>query len=159
MKFTRMMFAVALIVAAGGCLSMRRAWESGNPLYVGQWRYAAKVYSGVDRDTFKQVLLKGSDIGLNPWPLEKSTADRIESQWVTSGDERRRLEMRIDESKDEKGRPGYLVSLRMLVQKTREPYTVWRTNYHWRSSGQDSEMEGLILAKIRDEMRQYEKNE
>jgi len=155
MKIARMIVVLGLIAAAGGCLSVRRTWESGNPLYVGQWRYADKVYSGMDREAFKEALLRSSDVGLNPWPLEKNTADRIESAWVSMGEARRKLEMRIDDSRDEKGKPGYLVSLRVLVQRTSEPYTPLRMDYHWENFGQDSNVETLILAKLKDEMRQY----
>lgn len=155
MKIAKMIVVLGLIAAAGGCLSMRKAWESGNPLYAGQWRYADTVYSGVDRAAFKEALLRSSDVGLNPWPLEKNTADRIESKWVMMGEVRRRLEMRIDDSKDEKGKAGYLVSLRVLVQRTSEPYTPMRMDYHWENAGQDSDVEMLILAKLKDEMRQY----
>jgi hypothetical protein len=159
MKLVKISVLLSAIVLCTGCLSIRRTWEGLSPLYLGKWRYAEEVYSGVDEAAFQKILLKCSDIGLTAWPLEKYTNSRIESQWVQMADQRKRLEMRVDKTSDEKGQPGYLVSLRVLLQKTREPYSPLNTKHHWVPAGQDDTMEALILARIKDEMRQYGKSE
>jgi hypothetical protein len=159
MKSVKIAGVLAMCLVFSGCLSVRRWGEGDNPLYVGTWRYANKVYSGVDAETFHKVVEQSTDVGLNPWPWEKMTASRMNSEWVQMADTRRRLEIRIDKSKDEQGHPGYLVSLRVLLQRTSTVYTPTRTDYDWEPRGQDDTVERLILARIADGMRRYSHDE
>lgn len=158
MQVAKVCLLVALCAALGGCLSSRKAWESGASfLYAGNWKYADKVYSGIEYKDFQGIVLQSINVNVTPWPLTKMKKGYIESDWVAAGGTRKKLEIRIDDTKDAKGRPGFLVSLRVLLQKTREVYTPWKSDseYHWENRGQDDDMMALILMKIDMAMDEY----
>jgi len=161
MRFPRLGGIATVCLLCSGCLSVRMVWEQASPFYLGKWRYAEKVYSGMYYDRLWEGLLSSANGGLNQWPFEMLDKEKgkIKTEWVRTGDKRRKLEMRIDHVKDEEGRPGYLVSLRVLRQRTRELYTPLSREYTWRPYGQDEGMEELILARIQDEFREYSKEE
>lgn len=153
--------AAGLCMLLSGCLSMRRTWEQASPFYVGRWHYSDIVYSGMDEQGLWDGLKRSINVGLNEWPIDKMNekGGRLDTKWVRLGGERRRLELRIDRAKDREGNPGYLVSLRVLLQTTREVYSPTRSEYTWRPYGQDEDVEKLIFARIRDGFREYMKKE
>ncbi len=144
-----------------GCLTARRTWEQVSPLYLGKWRYSEQVYSGMDYERLWEGIMSVVDIGLDQWSFEELDKEdgRLESEWLRTGNLRRKLEMRIDRTMDEEDNPGYLISLRVLRQRTREPYSPLHSRYTWRHYGQDGNMEALILARFQDEFREYRRKD
>jgi hypothetical protein len=160
MKISKAILAAAvLLVAFGGCLGARRTWEKVSPFYLAKWQYTDIVYSGMDSERLWEGIHDGINVGLRDWPIEEEDDSHLDSEWVRFGSARKRLELRVDDTKDSDGNPGYLVSLRVLVQKTREVYTPNRTEYSWKPAGQDENLELLILARIRDNLREYRQDD
>ncbi len=147
MRKTTSLALLLLIVVPAGC---RSVFEPANPFTHGRWEYS-EIYAPLDYDVAWETI----NDNISEWVISEDDkkGGKIESEWRYLGGYRLKLEIRLDEEKNDSNQEGVKFGLRVLRQRPSEVWTPTRTNYKkWKWMDPDEKMQSMLWIRFDDEL-------
>jgi len=147
MRRTTSLALLLLIMVPAGC---RSVFEPANPFTHGRWEYS-EIYAPLDYDVAWETIKNN----MKEWAIseDKKKDGKIESEWRQQGKYRLKLEIRLDEEKDDANHEGVKFGLRVLRQRPSEVWTPTRINYKkWKWMDPDEKMQSMLWIRFDDEL-------
>ena len=147
MRKTTSLALLLLMVVPAGC---RSVLEPANPFTHGRWQYS-EIYAPVDYDV-AWLTIKDN---IKEWVISEDDkkGGKIESEWRRLGQYRLKLEIRLDEKKNDSNQEGVKFGLRVLRQRPSEIWTPTRTNYKkWKWMDPDVKTQNMMWTRFDDEL-------